>query len=811
MVVRPPFLPSDQPDTMPGSSSQTDSQSNHSVKRRKSIFSRKTEKSKAISESGSASHHSGSDAGSGSQHSRSEGSGSQLGTIQDDLTYTEASEEGTSPSAHANRSDQTYGQSFTISSRFRQVIRKRGWFQILSGFILLSIVIAALVAAIIIGLRNAAIQEERRNRINSTPVITPTEKQSIVGTIRGERAQTRQFDFVIDERLGKPDGFEKDMLVVNGQYPGPIIEVNQDDLVVIRVQNMAVNTTSITWHGLFQVGTSYFDGVRGVSECGIPAGESMTYTFRPGEFSGTTYWHAGYNAQTSDGISGGFIVHPRTASNSSYDEEVVLHLSDLYHATSTDLLESYLSPSGINGDIINEPVPDSGTINGIGQYDHLPDVRRPPPSYYRLTVEAKKKYRLRLINAGSFAPIRFSVDSHNLTVIEANGVEVVPITFTGGITLYPGQRYSVELTADQTSAKAFWMRATIVNDQFRYNSPNSRFKILGIVQYGDLRAELPKEGEPSPSSAVDLNLDQLRPLVPFDPPSPTRTYLLDVGFNKAQDGSLLGLINSTAWEPVHHTTSLSKNLGSNQIGASITDSQFVISHDKAEVVELIIENFSGGNFPFTLHGHRPWVIEVGNGKYNGIKPNTGINNSTNPNPMAPVQLSPSASPLLPVLAANNGSSTAGSSTSPTSTTRGTQGSPTVTSPPVPPPADMSQGSSSQTKGAYNTVGSVPQAARAKKYQQKSLPSYDKLYRRVRRQTQSRLMHPRQKSDTFLLPKDGWIRVRFVANNPGVWLLSDQTQWHQAAGVAMQIASLTSTPVRVPDEVTKFCTAADLDD
>lgn len=66
-------------------------------------------------------------------------------------------------------------------------------------------------------------------------------------------------------------------------------------------------------------------------------------------------------------------------------------------------------------------------------------------------------------------------------------------------------------------------------------------------------------------------------------------------------------------------------------------------------------------------------------------------------------------------------------------------------------------------------------------------------------------------DTFLLPKDGWIRVRFVANNQGVWLLSDQTQWHQAAGVAMQIASMTSTPVRVPDEVTKFCNAADLDD
>jgi iron transport multicopper oxidase len=76
-------------------------------------------------------------------------------------------------------------------------------------------------------------------------------------------------------------------------------------------------------------------------------------------------------------------------------------------------------------------------------------------------------YRLRLINAGSMAPIVFSVDNHNLTVIEADGVEVEPITFTGGIQVEVGQRYSVVLHADRDHHEQYWMRAALVADGFK--------------------------------------------------------------------------------------------------------------------------------------------------------------------------------------------------------------------------------------------------------------------------------------------------------------------------------------------------------
>jgi hypothetical protein len=65
------------------------------------------------------------------------------------------------------------------------------------------------------------------------------------------------------------------------------------------------------------------------------------------------------------------------------------------------------------------------------------------------------------------APIIFSVDSHNLTVIESDGVEVEPVTFTGGIQIEVGQRYSVVLHADHEEHEQFWMRAVLVADQFK--------------------------------------------------------------------------------------------------------------------------------------------------------------------------------------------------------------------------------------------------------------------------------------------------------------------------------------------------------
>lgn len=67
---------------------------------------------------------------------------------------------------------------------------------------------------------------------------------------------------------GRLLGVVREMLFINGKFPGPLIEVNRGDRLVVNVTNqLSKNATTIHWHGLFQNGTNWFDGTTG--ECAV--------------------------------------------------------------------------------------------------------------------------------------------------------------------------------------------------------------------------------------------------------------------------------------------------------------------------------------------------------------------------------------------------------------------------------------------------------------------------------------------------------------------------------------------------------------
>lgn len=117
----------------------------------------------------------------------------------------------------------------------------------------------------------------------------------------------RDYFFNITRDIGSPDGVDKPMLLVNGQSPGPIIEANTGDILRVVVHNgMAANdsSTTIHWHGIDQRDTSWMDGVHGVTQCGIPPGESFTYEFTVAEQRGTFWYHSHTTGQYTDGLFG---------------------------------------------------------------------------------------------------------------------------------------------------------------------------------------------------------------------------------------------------------------------------------------------------------------------------------------------------------------------------------------------------------------------------------------------------------------------------------------------------------------------------
>lgn len=89
----------------------------------------------------------------------------------------------------------------------------------------------------------------------------------------------REYHWTISDITANPDGVFRPMMVINGQFPGPMIVCNEGDTVVVNVVNESKNSTAIHWHGLFQNGTNWNDGTVGVTQCPIAPGRSYRYEF----------------------------------------------------------------------------------------------------------------------------------------------------------------------------------------------------------------------------------------------------------------------------------------------------------------------------------------------------------------------------------------------------------------------------------------------------------------------------------------------------------------------------------------------------
>ncbi|KAI0942998.1 hypothetical protein AcV7_002262 [Taiwanofungus camphoratus] len=443
-----------------------------------------------------------------------------------------------------------------------------------------------------------------------------------------EPTTTRYYDFVVAEAMGAPDGVEKLMLVVNGLFPGPTIEANMGDRIVVNVTNNMPNSTAIHWHGLYQRGTNYYDGTDAITQCGIPPGESMVYNFTLDDWVGSTWWHAHAGTQYTDGIVGALVVHGKNESVPSYDGDLVLQLSDLYHGFSAALLNYYFTPGGIAGTPGNEPVPDGGTINGVGQWGAYNGT------FFNVTLEPNKTYRLRLINPGTFVAMQFSVDSHILTVVEGDGTAVEPVQVSS-VSVAVAQRYSVLLTTNQT-AGAYWMRADLDQNAFTYDNPGCEVEIRGVIRYGVSDDTMPDtallSNPPSlPSSAPgELNTSDLVPIAsgPNSEPTFSTYFTISMQYPGGDDyfSRYLAFINQTSWTPLNETSSLYAHLaGSTSDGsADYDDSQLITTINEVQMAQMIIDNLDDGDHPFHLHGYKFWIMADGDGRYQGEK----VNNTT---------------------------------------------------------------------------------------------------------------------------------------------------------------------------------------
>nr|URA30353.1 laccase [Flammulina elastica] len=265
----------------------------------------------------------------------------------------------------------------------------------------------------------------------------------------------------IVNRFLAPDGVNRSTVVAGGIFPGPVIRGNKGDRFRLNVidelnDDTMLQSTTIHWHGIFQHGTNYADGPSFVTQCPIAANHSFLYEFDIPDQAGTYWYHSHLGVQYCDGLRGAFIVYdgengkndPHRKLYDIDDETTIITLADWYHLPTSVLLT-----------FPGAQMANSTLINGKGRFGGDPSSELAV-----ICVKPKKRYRFRIISLACDPYYTFSIDGHNLTIIEADGINVEPFT-VNSLEIYAAQRYSAILKADQP-VDNYWIRANPSSGQF---------------------------------------------------------------------------------------------------------------------------------------------------------------------------------------------------------------------------------------------------------------------------------------------------------------------------------------------------------
>ncbi|KAF9508511.1 multicopper oxidase, partial [Hydnum rufescens UP504] len=299
-----------------------------------------------------------------------------------------------------------------------------------------------------------------------------------------DKPTTRVYNWRVSYAIGAPDGFPRQMIVVNNQYPGPLIEANQGDTIIVNVKNDLDTGAGIHFHGINQIGTIWSDGTPGITQCPIPSGGSYTYN----QQSGTFFWHSHLGNTQADGLMGPLIVHsPNDAyiRGRDYDHERVLFISDWKHLTAATIINTTFNTPFKSGILLG--LPDSYLFEGAGVFNcsqapaNATCQQQAPPE---IQLQPNKKYRLRVINPGTEAFLTVSLDNHPLNIISADATEVSGPSGVHSVQMSLGERYDFVIdTSEGKNGDAFWLRAQFCPQNYVVVPPGYNGLGLAIIRY----------------------------------------------------------------------------------------------------------------------------------------------------------------------------------------------------------------------------------------------------------------------------------------------------------------------------------------
>ncbi|KAJ5814377.1 uncharacterized protein N7503_001127 [Penicillium pulvis] len=489
----------------------------------------------------------------------------------------------------------------------------------------------------------------------------------------GRISPTKQFELNLTWESGAPDGVAREQFLVNGQFPGPPLIMDEGDNIEVTVNNLTPFNTTVHYHGIEQTGTPWSDGVPGVSQRQIFPGKQFISKFTV-EQHGAYWYHSHTSGQIMDGLYGPIYIRPRSIpgslanviTNDTFEQTRIydairspslVMLSDWFHMTSEELREVAISAD------IDTLCADSILINGKGRVncrnpkvltDMVPASVKsvlqgmeytvkgclplantyaqttfahnfsavPPSMFYECNATKSAEEVIEVDSSTGWASLAFigstsisaplvSINNHSLWVYEVDGSYIKPIK-VDALTINNGGRYSCLIQLNKIPGN---YSITAANSGF-----NQKIAGFGTLSYKHGRSVLTEPsinygGIATNSEVVSLDESAIEMFTPSQPnQQPDETYILTIGrIEKAWEWSLNG----------NHSFGLAMEADRPFLWdpQSAAKSPLTIATKNDTWVDLIF-SLSGNvstlqpGHPLHKHSNRVYVLGTGSGTFN---------------------------------------------------------------------------------------------------------------------------------------------------------------------------------------------------
>ncbi|WP_049894549.1 multicopper oxidase family protein [Halogranum rubrum] len=363
-----------------------------------------------------------------------------------------------------------------------------------------------------------------------------------------------------------PTGESLQTWLYDGQVPGPEIRVPEGSRLRVDVTNGLPNDaeTTVHWHGVPVRNPA--DGVPGITQDPIGAGESFSYVFDATP-PGTYFYHSHVGLQLERQLLGPLIVEEESP-HVEYDRDVIVFLNDYLTTAPKPESEWRNGSSGSGGGM--------GGMGGMSGGGGMMSTWRPPyaghlvngqgpSSPTEFTVSENEQIRFRFINASGATTYRVGIGGHTMRVSHADGRPVNPVEVDSFV-FGAGERYDTIVTADKLGT---W----------------------GIQA-------IPVDGNEAPARAV-LKYDGSEATTPTEPTFGGR----QLRYNDLQARESLDAFSGSPDKRFELTLSTGSEVGSWVINGQRFPNADSLPIQEGDHVRVQLNNRSAMLHPMHLHGH----------------------------------------------------------------------------------------------------------------------------------------------------------------------------------------------------------------